>query len=199
MLHFRFFHFIPIFILYLLVVYLLSKRRKTSLLKELVNLSFFIYILLLFSITILPIPIDPRLIQNYIETNTEAQNIFIPFHDIYRTVTLNSFSVLLKQVIGNIVLFLPLGFYAPLVWFKIKSFKQVMVLGFLISLGIESLQMLISLLIGMTYRSFVVDDIILNVLGVGLGFLIFTLIRPVLRQLINFIDKGNEINKNLIG
>jgi glycopeptide antibiotics resistance protein len=199
MLHFRYFHFIPIFIVYFLVAYLLSRKRKTSLIKELVNLSFFVYTLAVFSITILPIPFDPRLIQNYIETNTQAQNNFIPFTDIYRTLTLNSFPVLLKQVIGNIILFIPLGFYAPLVWFKIKKVKQVILLGLLASLGIECLQMGISLLIGMRYRSFVVDDIILNVIGVCLGFLFLKLIRPVLKRLLEFLDNGNEINKKIIG
>lgn len=112
--------------------------------------------------------------------------------------SLNPLSISIKQVVGNIILFIPLGFYAPLVWFKIRRLKQVVLIGLLTSLGIEVIQMLISLIIGVRYRSFVVDDIILNTIGVILGYFIFKKIIPILEKSFDVIDDHNGTNKKFI-
>ena len=78
----------------------------------------------------------------------------------------------LENLFGNLLMFLPAGFYLPFFSEKVDSLKK-MILGMLpIFLIIELAQFL-------TKRgAFDVDDLILNLLGAGIGYLIFRS-RPV--------------------
>ncbi|WP_168413243.1 VanZ family protein [Bacillus salacetis] len=155
---------------------------------HLVEFTFFIYVLLLISLTLLPIPIDKRLIQSMIETKTYAKNLFIPFQDILRTLPYAPISVTLKQLLGNILLFVPFGFYIPIIT-RYKNFKSVLLYTLAVSLSVEVLQQIISLLIGVRYRSFVVDDIMLNLIGGIIGYSIIKISWPLIRNLL--IDRNN--------
>ena len=66
----------------------------------------------------------------------------------------------------NILLFVPLGFLAPLIWKKMNRAVSVAVLSFSFSLLIELSQLL-------NNRRPDIDDLILNTLGGILGFLLF--------------------------
>ncbi len=191
-------HFIILLGIYCIVSFLFYRKKETTLIKQLLNLSFFIYAILVISVTLFPIPIDKRLIQSMIETSTITKNNFIPFSSIYTSFDFNSIGILVKQIGGNVLLLMPLGFYAPLMWHRFRKIKLIILLGFLTSLGIESLQFLISGIIGVTYRSFVVDDIILNTLGTIIGFWIVNLLRPLLIKIINNIAKDSEKNIKLL-
>ncbi|MED4802661.1 VanZ family protein [Bacillus atrophaeus] len=189
---------IPLLIIYSAVMFLRYRKRKTSFIQQIVYLSFFIYSVLVISKTFLPIPISKRYIQIIIESNTAQKNNFIPFSDIYKLLMVNPnhlLDVILKQIGGNILLLLPLGFYAPILWKRFNKVKSVLALGFLVSSGIELTQLITSTILGVTYRSFVVDDIILNTIGVLTGYCLFKIISPLLINIIKSIDTQN--NKNL--
>ncbi|MCY9159935.1 VanZ family protein [Bacillus atrophaeus] len=189
---------IPLLIIYSAVMFLRYRKRKTSFIQQIVYLSFFIYSVLVISKTFLPIPISKRYIQIIIESDTAQKNNFIPFSDIYKLLMVNPnhlLDVILKQIGGNILLLLPLGFYAPILWKRFNKVKSVLALGFLVSSGIELTQLITSTILGVTYRSFVVDDIILNTIGVLTGYCLFKIISPLLINIIKSIDTQN--NKNL--
>ena len=69
----------------------------------------------------------------------------------------------LKNGILNIALFVPLGFFLPLLWQRFRELRCSLAFGFVLSLSIELLQML-------TYRATDVNDLITNTIGCGLGF-----------------------------
>ena len=71
----------------------------------------------------------------------------------------------LKNSILNVALFVPLGFFLPLLWQRFKNLRSVAAFGFGLSLTIELLQML-------TFRATDVNDLITNVLGAMIGFLL---------------------------
>lgn len=192
---------VPLLIIYSVVMFLRYRKRKTSVIQQIVYLTFFIYCVLVISETLLPIPISKRYIQMMIESNTAQQNSFIPFSDIYKVVMANPnhlVNALLKQIGGNILLLFPLGFYAPILWRRFNKAKSVVILGFAVSGGIELTQLCISTILGVTYRSFVFDDIILNTVGVLLGYLFFRLISPFLIIIIKSIDKPSNENLKLL-
>ena len=68
----------------------------------------------------------------------------------------------------NIVLFIPLGLLAPIIWQKMDKLSNVIGVGFLFTLLIEISQLL-------NFRSTDVDDVILNVLGAVLGYGLYKL------------------------
>lgn len=82
----------------------------------------------------------------------------------------------LYNVVGNIVLFLPLGFFIPLLFKKKNSVFNRALYGFITSLAIELIQLL------MSYNISDVDDIIFNTLGVVLGLLIFNVFYRIIKK-----------------
>ena len=85
--------------------------------------------------------------------------------------------MLFENTAGNIVLFLPLGFLLPMVAKKTNSFPAVFFIALLYSGLIEFIQY-IERSFG-AYRSVDIDDVILNTLGGGAGFLIYQLLKYI--------------------
>lgn len=76
------------------------------------------------------------------------------------------------NLLGNILLFIPLGLLPPLLSSKMQRFWKVALLAAGIMAAVELAQML--LLVGTCD----VDDLILNVAGAALGYWLFRLIHP---------------------
>ena len=70
--------------------------------------------------------------------------------------------------LGNIGWFVPFGFLLPTL-LKKESFLRILVIGFMFSFAIESLQFIFR--IGVAE----LDDLILNTLGIAIGYLIYKL------------------------
>lgn len=101
----------------------------------------------------------------------------IPFKVIantYREAFVNGVrSYFFINFLGNIMMFMPFGFFVPLLWDR--SNGKVILLGCLASVFIEVCQLFL-------YRSTDIDDVILNVIGVVLGLLIFHLLRRITKD-----------------
>ncbi|WP_101908671.1 VanZ family protein [Marasmitruncus massiliensis] len=92
--------------------------------------------------------------------------LFQVFSDtFYEVFTNGNWNYLIINFLGNLVMFMPIGFFPPLLWKKVKL-KQAAFLGFCISLLIESLQLLIA-------RGSDVDDLWLNTLGAVMGYAVY--------------------------
>ena len=79
---------------------------------------------------------------------------------------------------ANVILFMPFGLFPSLLW-RNYGWKRALLTGVCITLFIESCQLFIG-------RTFDIDDLMLNTLGVFCGFLL----APVLRRLIpRFTEK----------
>ena len=74
------------------------------------------------------------------------------------------------QIFGNIAMFIPLGFFLPLCFEKLRRFRVCFPVIVLIDLGIELLQLVLRLGYCET------DDLILNIPGACIGFLCFLLL-----------------------
>ena len=82
---------------------------------------------------------------------------------------------LLLNVIGNVAMFIPSGIVLPFVYKRLNSFWKVLLAGIGISLCIEIIQLPFSV------RATDIDDLILNTIGVIVGYGIVTLIRCLRR------------------
>ena len=71
------------------------------------------------------------------------------------------------NVVGNMVMFIPSGIILPVVYKKLNSFHKVVAAGAFISLCIEILQL------PFASRATDIDDLILNTLGVAVGYGIY--------------------------
>jgi glycopeptide antibiotics resistance protein len=82
---------------------------------------------------------------------------------------------LLVNVIGNVAMFIPSGIVLPTIYRRLDSFVKVILAGGGISLCIEMIQLPFSV------RASDIDDLILNTVGVMLGYGIYALIRCLKR------------------
>ena len=147
------------------IAYLIKNRKHLTLYKELLMLSFIIYILCLFQVV------------TFQDDVTWSSNNFVPFREIFRY---NFGSRLfLMNVLGNVILFLPFGLFASY-YLDIKKPYLTFILTLIASVSIEVVQMVIG-------RVFDIDDIILNVIGGTIGFYIYSLIRRIWNKLPNFM------------
>lgn len=88
----------------------------------------------------------------------------------------------LFNIVGNIVMFVPFGFLAALLW-RGWTGRRALCAGLGITAGIECWQMLVG-------RFFDIDDIILNALGVFCGFLLW---RGLRRLVPGFAEKFHVV------
>ena len=84
----------------------------------------------------------------------------IPLIDI-----VNSPIEYIKNTILNIVLFMPLGFLVPVIWKNYRSVKIMVLMGFVVSVTIEILQIF-------AFRLTDIDDLITNTTGTVIGYYI---------------------------
>ena len=133
------------------ICYLVKNKEKLILYKELLALSFVIYILCLFQVVTF---------QDNVSWST---NNFIPFKEMFRY-NIGS-RLFVKNVLGNMLLFLPYGFFVS---YYLKNKKPILtlVLTIIASFSIELVQLSIG-------RVFDIDDILLNLLGGYLGYLLY--------------------------
>lgn len=80
---------------------------------------------------------------------------------------------LLINLVGNFAMFIPTGVMTPMIYKNINSFQKVVLTGFLLSLGIEIIQLPFAV------RASDVDDLILNTLGCMAGYGIYALIKKI--------------------
>lgn len=132
------------------IAYLIIKHKKFYLHKELISLIFIVYILCLFHVV------------TFQDNNYGVSN-FVPFKEIFRY-DIGS-AKFMKNVLGNIALFIPYGFLASY-YLNNKKFSVITILTIITTLTIETVQYYIG-------RVFDIDDIILNLVGSIIGFLIF--------------------------
>ena len=79
-------------------------------------------------------------------------------------------AIALKNLVGNIVVFIPFGFLLPMGYEKMRKCHRTLLTGLVYILFIELIQF------GCMLGSFDVDDIILNSLGIICGFIAFKII-----------------------
>ena len=163
---------LSIYIIMRLTIYFNGERRSFVLHEEVFRLLFIAYLLLFF-----------RLVTSQ-DLNTYTGTNLIPFKEIlrYDVGTLNFH----KQVLGNILLFIPFGYFVSC-YCKIKRLGPIVLVTFLSSLIIEVVQHFIG-------RSFDVDDIILNVVGGVIGFLLYISLNAIYDHLPKFLRKDWLLN-----
>lgn len=92
---------------------------------------------------------------------------FWRFHPEFNLIPLidivNSPPEYIRNTILNIILFVPLGFFVPVIWKEYRSMRVILMMGLGLSLFIELLQMF-------TFRLTDVDDLITNTMGTMLGY-----------------------------
>ena len=147
--------------------------RSLSPRREIVLAIFITYLVVVAALTI--VPLQPRAVSG---TGLVS---FIPGRTTigcYRQLTGTPVEVVIcnMQMLGNILVFVPMGMLLPLVWHRPRSALATIGAALAASVVIEVIQYLQQSM-GMQ-RSVDVDDVILNVFGALIGYMLFTFFRP---------------------
>jgi glycopeptide antibiotics resistance protein len=151
------------------------RRQPTSIIREILLTSFFLYLVFLAAVTIVPLPIS-----RFRKPGYEYINLLPVLHSLKcllqkQAERQESVMFCLENTFGNIVLFLPLGAALPLISDKFGSIQRVILAAFLLSFGIEAIQFL-SRYFG-SFRSVDIDDVLLNTFGACVGYVCFAVLR----------------------
>jgi glycopeptide antibiotics resistance protein len=160
-----------------------SKQKAMNWFNEMTRFLFVLYCLLVVSVTLFPLPIG----FPYSFENLSAFINLIPFVSIWKQISLIGTAydgdvlfmirLIIRNVGGNILLFIPLGFLIPIIWKNVRHMKQILLIGMGVSVTIELLQLLESF-VGGWGRVTDIDDVICNAFGAVLGYLLYYLLLP---------------------
>ena len=153
------------------LTYVFKNKEKFVLYKDLMFYFFITYILCLFYVV------------TFQDVSWSTSN-FIPFKEILRY-SIGS-SLFYKNVLGNMVMFVPFGFFVSY-FLKLEKVYGITLITLLTSITIEITQLLIG-------RVFDVDDLLLNLVGGVFGYLLYEVIHKVRIKLPNFLKKDYIYN-----
>ena len=148
------------------LAYLISNKVKFKLYRELFMLSFLLYSLILFYVV------------TFQDVNYGTNN-FIPFKEIMRYEFGSTYFI--HNVLGNILLFIPFGFFVSYIVSSKKPY-YIIVITLITSIAIEFTQLLIG-------RTFDVDDVLLNLMGGFLGYLVYLVLQTIYDKLPEILKK----------
>lgn len=160
----------PMLVIFLVVMvtirltYIRINREKFVFYKEFLNLIFIVYVLLLFQLL------------TSTEMNTNGGLNIVPFTEMFRY-EMGS-KLFIFNVIGNIVIFIPFGYFVS-GYVKASKVSHILLISAITSLTVELVQLQIG-------RSFDIDDILLNVTGSIIGFLLFIGLTAIKKHLPSF-------------
>ena len=111
-----------------------------------------------------------------IQHNEGLANNFVPFKTIFgiikEAVENKIYIIIVYQIIGNIILFMPVGFSLYFFVDKKRRMLRGLICIIFTSLSVEALQGAYGIMLSINYRSVDIDDLILNVIGGVLGFIV---------------------------
>ena len=159
---------VPIVLFYFL--YLKKVNKKQTLLHNIIFLAFCYYIIGILTMT--------GIGKLY---SFSPNIVLIPFVDMIRCPI---------DTLLNIVLFVPLGFFLPFLYKKYKNVGKVALIGLLLSLSIEIVQMF-------GRGSTDINDLITNTLGTIFGYIFNKLLFKVLQKDLCKETQSNNINEKI--
>lgn len=162
--------FIVLAIIYLFIFYRKWKAEGKDIL--FINTLMYIYLSFVLYFTLMPVITSLPFVFNhsYVPMN------LVPFIDV--SYGRGDF---IRQIVLNVIMTIPFGFLLPLIKSK-TSLIKIMLYTFLLSLGIEILQPLVN-----DFRSSDITDLITNVFGGVLGYILYFLFRPLTAKILCYI------------
>lgn len=172
---------LPLFILIFIFLLIRLIKKKYNIFVFLGQIVFLIYIFYLLKVTFFNIPYQKELIRDYHKDGYQLAYNFIPFKSIKEIIEMNrnNFSIILRQIGGNLILILPMGIYMSTVYNRLSKFKNFFIFIICIAASIEFIQFLLNIIVTVQFRSVDIDDIILNVIGGCIGYLLHFAIKPL--------------------
>lgn len=173
--------FLPVIVIWRIIIikHMKNNNIKTTKFHEIGIIIFALFLIGLASQTI---NIDANISTTNSDINLKP---FLVFKQTYHTVFVDKYlDYFIINFLGNIVIFMPIGFFIPTLWNKKHPLVKSVLTGFLISLFIELAQLFLP-------RRTDIDDLILNTFGSFLGYNVFYIINKMFPKFISKFKTSN--------
>jgi glycopeptide antibiotics resistance protein len=142
-----------------------SPGRTTILLIAVAHVCFVI------ALTLFPLPVTSEAIAAH-RADTVSDHNLIPFASFVGGAADGLRASEVRQIIGNVLLLVPMAIYAPVLWWRAATWTGFVALAIAATVAIELTQLTIATILGYAYRVANVDDVILNSVGAIVAFAI---------------------------
>lgn len=158
--------------------------KKSNLYHEIGVIAFLLFMIALFSQTILTfLYTGPVVTRPFTNLNVVPFRVFVD--NYYAISELHFWQPFIINFLGNIFIFMPIGFLVPLLWRAFNRFWKTSLFGFGISFFIETTQLTQA-------RSSDIDDLWLNTTGTMLGYGVYVIMKKLIPQLDVRFKKENS-------
>jgi glycopeptide antibiotics resistance protein len=151
-----------------------SWRRRDGWWLGIVRVALATYVVALVGLLFFPLPLPPWRVPEFdaglLGSWPYPWANIVPFDTIGTALRLGPDWREFQLLLGNIAAFVPIGVFVGALRPGRHSWRRLLVTGLAISLIVELAQLGMSLLMGYPYRVADVDDVIVNVAGVLLGY-----------------------------
>jgi len=133
------------------------------------------HLAVLANVALFPIPLDPGLLA---DGRPAAASIAggglnpVPFATIWPVVAGHAPPIATRIAILNLFVLTPAGIYLPLLFGILRGPRGLIALTIVGGVSIEAAQLAISAMLGFAYRAIDIDDVILNAIGIAIGWLV---------------------------
>ena len=170
-----FIHFLPFMIVFTVLWIVIRavvclRQKRVDWRREAVLLLIWLDLAVIFRFTLFPMALADGHVQPLVFEAERAFPFRVNLVPLVHLLEYDSRGDILVNVLGNALMFVPTGVFLPIVYKRLDRFWKVAAAGAGISLGIEILQLPFAV------RASDIDDLLLNTLGVCLGYALYALI-----------------------
>lgn len=153
---------------------IVARRAGTA--RALVALIALAHVAILANVALFPVPID-RALQ--VAGQTAGASLagggrlnLVPFATIGPVIAGRAPPIATQIAILNVFVLTPAGIYLPLLFRSLRGWRALVAMTILGGASIEAAQLVMSAAVGFRYRFIDIDDVILNAIGIAVGWLI---------------------------
>lgn len=157
-------------------------KHKNGVAREVVLAVFVLFMMGLLVLVLWPATYETPTVAERLQSGWQIN--LVPLRNIKRFFNIFGTEAFWVNIVGNVLMFTPLGFCLPLLWRRWQRFWKVLLAGILVPVCIETVQLFVG-------RSVDVDDVLLNALGVALGYGLYVLCRKLFFR-IGEMARGKE-------
>jgi len=157
-------------IMFLVMIIGVYKKKQETFLQGFIQSSFLVYVFMVLTLT------GYFMLFREVAAQGWWYRVLHRIHtkeriNLHPFLMFKQFQIGSTQVVGNLVMLLPLGIYIPLLFSKFSGFLKVFIICLLVSISIELMQLITSV------RSTDIDDVILNTSGAIVGYVLYKFFR----------------------
>jgi glycopeptide antibiotics resistance protein len=168
-----------------LVVWIVAygRARGRASPRTLVALVAVAHVVILANVALFPIPVDPVL--NAAGRAAAASSSgdgglgLIPFATIGPVLAGDALPYATRIAFLNALVLAPAGVYLPLLFRSLRAWRGLVLLAVAGGVSVEAGQLAISTILGFHYRTIDIDDVILNAIGIVVGWAVLRLVLRV--------------------